>query len=145
MPVFMPYLWLGIVLCAAIAEAIGKRMIALWMIPGGVVASVFAFLRLPVWAQILAFIAVSTVCCFLFFRLMTLRNGKRTGSGGTEDLIGKNGEVIEKIDNLAGCGLVSVGGGEWSARSVEFDGIIEEGTSVSVVAVEGVRLICRAI
>lgn len=143
MPVFMPYLWLGVVLCAAIAEAIGKRRIALWMIPGGVVASVLAFVRLPVWAQILAFIVVSTVCCFLFFRLMTLRNGKRAGCGGTEDLIGKTGDVIEKIDNLAGCGLVSVGGEEWAARSVEYDGIIEEGSSVSIVAVEGVRLICR--
>ena len=145
MQAFMPYLWLGVVFCAAIAEAIGKRMIALWLIPGGVVASVFAFLRLPTWAQILAFVVVSTLCCFLFFRLMTLRNGKTGRSGGADELIGLTGKVVETIDNLAGCGLVSVNGEEWAARSIDYDGVIEEGTEVSVVAVEGVRLICREI
>ena len=143
MQAFMPYLWLGVVFCAAIVEAIGKRMIALWMIPGGVVASVFAFLRLPVWAQILAFIAVSTACCFLFFGLAAKRGAKNVGRGGIEDLIGGTGTVVETVDNLAGCGLVSVNGEEWAARSVDYDGILEEGTTVSIVAVEGVRLICR--
>lgn len=145
MQAYMPYLWLGIVFCAAIAEAIGKRMIALWMIPGGVVSSVFAFLRLPVWAQILAFIGVSTLCCFLFFRLFTLRTGKSGRSGGTDELIGLTGEVVETVDNLAGCGLVSVNGEKWAARSIDYDGVLEEGSEVTVVAVEGVRLICREI
>ena len=145
MQAYMPYLWLGVVFCAAIAEAIGRRMIALWMIPGGVVASVFALLRLPVWAQILAFIGASTVCCFLFFRLATLRGAKSGRVGGTDELIGLTGKVVEKVDNLAGCGLVSVNGEEWAARSVDFDGVLEAGTDVSVVAVEGVRLICKQI
>ena len=141
----MPYLWLGVVFCAAIAEAIGKRMIALSVVFGGVVASLLAFVGCPVWGQVLAFAGVCALCCFLFFRLMKKRGGSSRKSGGAEDLIGENGKVIEQIDNLAGCGLVSVGGEEWAARSVEYDGIIDEGTTVSVVAVEGVRLICRAI
>ena len=143
MQAYMPYLWLGVVFCAAIAEAIGKRMIALWMIPGAVAASVFAFLRLPVWAQILAFVGVSTLCCFLFFRLATLRSGKSGRSGGTDELIGLAGKVVETVDNLAGCGLVSVNGEEWAARSIDYDGVLEIGTDVSIVVVQGVRLICK--
>lgn len=145
MQAYMPYFWLGVVFCAAIVEAIGRRMIALLMIPGGVVASVLAFLRLPVWAQILAFIGVSTLCCFLFFRLATLRNGKSGRVGGTDELIGLFGKVVETVDNPAGCGLVSVNGEEWAARSVDPDGVLEPGTDVSVVAVEGVRLICKRV
>ena len=143
MHAYMPYLWLGVVFCAAIAEAAGKRMIALWLIPGGVVASVLAFLKLSVWVQIPAFIVVSTLCCFLFFRLAAKRVSKGDRRGGTEDLIGESGTVIESVDNLAGSGLVSVNGEEWAARSVDFDEVIEEGATVSIVAVEGVRLICR--
>ena len=85
MQAYMPYLWLGVVFCAAIAEALGRRMIALWMIPGGVVASVFAFLRLPVWAQIIAFIGVSTLCCFLFFRICGSCKPHVSGKPGTEN------------------------------------------------------------
>lgn len=143
MHAYMPYLWIGVVFVAAIAEAIGKRMIALWMIPGGAVASVLAFLRLPTWAQILAFIGVSTLCCFLFFRLASKKASKNAERDGIEDLIGKYGQVVEKIDNLAGCGLVSLNGEEWAACSVDYDDVLEAGTTVSVVAVEGVRLICK--
>lgn len=145
MPVFMPYLWLGVVFCAAIAEAIGRRMFALALIPGGVVASVLAFLRLPVWVEVLAFFCVSVLCGYLFFRLMPRKKTGSPRNKGAEDLIGESGTVIDQIDNLAGCGLVSVNGEEWAARSIDYDGIIDEGASVSVVAVEGVRLICRQI
>ena len=145
MPVFMPYLWLGVTFCAAIAEAVGKRMIALWLIPGGVVASVLAFVGVPVWGQIPAFVFVSAFSCYLFFRLTAKRKGSAKRSAGAEDLIGVTGTVVDRIDNLAGCGLVSVGGGEWAARSVEFDGVLDEGTTVSVVAVEGVRVIVKEV
>lgn len=145
MHAYMPYLWLGVVLCAAIAEAIGRRMIALWMIPGGVVASVLAFVRLPIWVQVLTFIVVSTLCCFLFFRPATRQNGRGRRNKGAEDLIGKTGRVIETIDNLAGCGLVSIDDEEWAARSVDYEVILDKGSVVAVVAVEGVRLICREV
>ena len=143
MHAYMPYLWIGVVFCAAIAEAIGKRLIALWMIPGGAVASVLAFLRLPTWSQIIAFIGVSTISCFLFFRFAKKKAGKDAKRDGIEDLIGKFGEVIETVDDLAGCGLVSVNGEKWAARSLDYDDVLDAGTTVSVVAVEGVRLICK--
>ena len=145
MPAYMPYLWLGVVFCAAIAEAVSKRMIALALIPGGVVASVLAFVGCPVFGQIPAFVVVSAACGFLFLRLKPGKRGGARRNVGAEDLIGETGKVIEQIDNLAGCGLVSVNGEEWAARSVEYDGIIDEGATVSVVAVEGVRLICRTV
>lgn len=143
MHAYMPYLWIGVVFCAAIAEAVGRRMIALWMIPGGAVASILAFLRLPTWAQILAFILVSTVCCFVFFRLASKKASKNAGRDGIEDLIGNVGQVVETVDDLTGCGLVSVNGEEWAARSVDYDDVLDPGTTVLIVAVEGVRLICR--
>ena len=144
MNAYMPYLWIGVVICAGIAEAIGKKLIAVWAMPGGIVASLLAFLHVPVWGQIPAFLLVSFAGCFLFIFLSSRKGGKgMTRNAGAEDLIGASGTVVEAIDNLAGCGLVSIGGEGWAARVLEYDGTLDAGTAVTVVAVEGVRVICR--
>ena len=68
--------------------------------------------------------------------------GKKKDTG-IEDIIGSKGVVVEKIDNFAGCGEVKVNGNIWSARGAGEDDIFEVGESVRVVAIEGVKLICR--
>ncbi len=57
-------------------------------------------------------------------------------------IVGKKCVVIEKIDTFAGCGQVKVNGQSWSARGTFDDDIFEIGETLSIVAVEGVRLIC---
>ena len=59
-----------------------------------------------------------------------------------ENIVGKKCTVIEKIDNFAGCGQVKVNGQGWSARAAYDDDVFEVGEILSIVAVEGVRLIC---
>jgi membrane protein implicated in regulation of membrane protease activity len=51
--------------------------------------------------------------------------------------------VIERIDNYAGRGQAKVRGQIWSARSVDDEETFEEGEILRVVAVEGVKLICK--
>ena len=50
---------------------------------------------------------------------------------------------IEKIDNFAGCGQVKIHGQSFSARGTEEDDVFEIGEVLRVVAIEGVKLICR--
>ena len=45
------------------------------------------------------------------------------------------------LDNLHSCGQVTLKGMEWSARSQETEGTIEEGTVVIVKKIDGVKLI----
>lgn len=59
-----------------------------------------------------------------------------------DNIVGKKCVVVEKIDNFAGCGQVKVNGQCWSARSAFEDDVFEEGETLSIVAIEGVRLIC---
>ena len=54
--------------------------------------------------------------------------------------IGKTAVVISDINNLEGNGQVRVNGNVWSARSVDGE-IISEGSTVTVKAIEGVKLI----
>ena len=59
-----------------------------------------------------------------------------------EEIVGKKCVVVERIDNFAGCGQVKVNGQGWSARSAYDDECFEIGDTLSIVAIEGVRLIC---
>ena len=60
-----------------------------------------------------------------------------------ESIVGEKCLVVEKIDNFAGCGLVKVNGQYWSARGAYEDDTFEIGESLRIVAIEGVKLICR--
>ena len=57
--------------------------------------------------------------------------------------MGRQAIVISEIDNLQGIGQVTVGGQEWSARSAEEQVTIAVGAVVTVVAINGVKLIVR--
>ena len=60
-----------------------------------------------------------------------------------EDIIGEKCTVIDDVDNYKGSGLVKVGNQIWAARAVSDDEIYAVGDVISVVAIEGVKLICR--
>ena len=60
-----------------------------------------------------------------------------------DDVVGEKCVVVQTVDNYAGSGLVRVKGTEWSARSVNDDDIYEVGKTLVVVAIEGVKLICK--
>ena len=62
---------------------------------------------------------------------------------GMDGIIGQRCTVVEKIDNFAGCGEVRVNGQIWSARGVFEEDSFEVGTTLRVVAIEGVKLICK--
>ena len=58
-------------------------------------------------------------------------------------IIGEKCIVTEKIDNFAGCGQAKVKGQIWSARGVQPDDVFAEGELLTIVAIEGVKLICK--
>ncbi len=60
-----------------------------------------------------------------------------------DNLVGLRCVVVEKIDNYAGCGQAKVNGQIWSARGISDDDVFDVGETLNIVAVEGVKLICR--
>ena len=60
-----------------------------------------------------------------------------------ESLVGRQAIVVSEIDNLQGIGQVTVGGQEWSARSLNENLKLPVGMVVEVVAINGVKLIVR--
>jgi membrane protein implicated in regulation of membrane protease activity len=51
----------------------------------------------------------------------------------------ENSVVEEKIDNISASGMVKIDGVEWTARS-EDGSVIEKGTRVRIVKIEGVKV-----
>jgi membrane protein implicated in regulation of membrane protease activity len=75
-----------------------------------------------------------------FFNKLFKKNPDGTN---LESIVGEKCVVIEKVDNFAGCGLVKVGKMQFAARGAFEDDVFEVGEVLSVVAIEGVKLILK--
>ena len=60
-------------------------------------------------------------------------------------IIGETGIVIDDIDNVAAQGSVKVNFQIWTARAENDGDVIKAGDKVKVVALNGVKLICKKI
>lgn len=60
-----------------------------------------------------------------------------------DSIVGEKCIVTETIDNFAGCGQIKVRGQLWSARGFYEDDIFECGESLRIVAIEGVKAVCK--
>ena len=79
---------------------------------------------------------------------MLLKNIFSKKGNGAEDfdlnsVIGERCVVIEEVNTFSGSGLVKVKGTQWAARGAYEDDVFAVGEALKVVAVEGVKLICK--
>ena len=83
-------------------------------------------------------LAVALSVAYIFYK-----KSSQAKSISLDDIIGEKCTVTETVDNYAGCGLVKVKGTEWSARTVNDEDVFKVGETLTVVAIEGVKLICN--
>ena len=138
----MNYLWLGVMLLALIMEGATAAITSLWFVVGALAAMLAAFLGAEIWLQVVVFAAVSVVCLLLLRPILKKYIEPKKVRTNVDALIGSQGVVLEKIDNIAGTGRVKLGGMEWTARSVTGE-IIEEGTVIQVEKIEGVKVFVK--
>ena len=138
----MQYVWIGFLLAAVAVEALTAELVAIWFFPSAIVALVLSFFAVPPLVQVLVFLLLGAVL-LLLFRPLCLRFVKpKETKTNIDAIIGKKALVTEEIDNAKECGEVRVGGLCWSARSAEGT-ILPVGTQVTVLAVDGVKLIVK--
>lgn len=135
--------WVIVLIVAIVIELATLGLTTVWFAGGALIAAVAAAFSLPIWFQILLFLAVSLVL-MVFTRPVAVKyfNKDRVRTN-VESLVGRQAIVISEIDNLQGIGQVTVGGQEWSARSEDDRLHIDVGAVVNVVAVSGVKLVVR--
>lgn len=132
--------WLIIFVACIVIEIITMGLTTIWFAGGSLVAAVSAAFSAPLWLQLLLFVAVSFVLLYFTRPIAVKYFNKDRIKTNVESLIGKQAIVISEIDNLQGIGQVTVGGQEWSGRTVK-DGItLPVGCVVVIRAINGVKL-----
>lgn len=138
----MTIIWLVLAVVMAVVEASTVQLVSVWFAVGAVAGCITSLLTDSVPIQIIVF-AVVTALALLITRPMVKRmKVKKAEATNSDRYIGKTGVVLQAIDNAAAKGLVRVGSTTWTARSQDGQPI-EEGASVTVCAIEGVKLIVK--
>ena len=141
---YMPFFWIAVIILAVVAEASTASLVAIWFMPSALVATVLAFFGAPVPVQMLVFAVISTLFIIFSRTIFKKTLAVRPERTNADAVIGEQAVVTERVCNMENRGLVKVRGQIWSARSA--DGTeLEVGDRVSVISIEGVKLICRKI
>lgn len=111
---------------------------------GAFLAFLCAIFGASMQIQIITFV-ISSILLIAFIRPIVTKFFKaKDVAMNSESVIGKNAVVIKEIDNLHGKGQVKVAGEIWSAVS-STDENIEEGSTVIILKIEGVKLIVKKV
>ena len=139
----MTMMWLVLLIICLVVEALTMGLATIWFAGGALIALLAAAIHAPIWLQVVLFLAVSLLLLFYTRPIAKRFFNRNVTKTNVDTVIGKNAIVVEEIDNLQGKGRVTLAGQEWTARSVEENGIIPEGAVVEVEAVSGVKLMVR--
>ena len=126
---YLPVYWLIALVVFLVIEAATLGLATIWFAGGALVALIAAMCGAGIVIQIVLFLVVSLILLF-FTRPL-------------DRVVGMEGVVTEEISNLAGTGKVSLGGNMWTARTENEGGTIPVDAVVTVLRVEGVKLIVK--
>lgn len=133
-------IWLVAAIIFLIIEALSVQLISIWLAGGAIVAMVLALLNVNFWIQVLVFAIVSLLLIILTRPLVKRILSKNVEATNADRSIGKEAAVTSEINNVLGKGQVNLAGQIWSARSSD-DSVINEGETVIVEKIDGVKLI----
>lgn len=135
-------IWLIVAVVMAVVEAATVQLVSIWFALGAAAGCITSLFTESVSIQLIVFAVVSAIALMITRPLVKRIKVKKAEATNSDRFIGKEAVVIEAIDNAAAKGMVKVGTSKWTARSA--DGCpIEAGATVSVTAIEGVKLIVK--
>lgn len=132
--------WLIVFVACIVIEIGTLGLTTIWFAGGALIAAIGAAVGAPLWLQITLFLGISLVLLYFTRPIAVKYFNKDRVKTNAESLIGKQAIVISEIDNLQGIGQVTVGGQEWSARTMEDGEMLPIGSVVVVRSINGVKL-----
>ena len=140
---YLPVYWLIALVVFLVIEAATLGLATIWFAGGALVALIAALCGAGLGIQVASFLVVSLVLLFFTRPLAVRFLNKDTLKTNVDRVVGMEGVVTEEISNLAGTGKVSLGGNMWTARTENEGGTIPVDAVVTVLRVEGVKLIVK--
>lgn len=132
--------WCVAIVVFLVVEAVTVGLASIWFALGSIAALISAALGAPLWLQVTWFIIVSGVTLWLTRPLAAKYINAKRQATNADRFIGISGKVTKTIDNISAQGEVFVGGKYWTARSANSE-VIVEGSLVTILSIEGVKLI----
>ena len=137
----MIFIWLGLLVLFLAVEFATAQLTTVWFAAGALVSLLLAAFGVDNLAiQIIVFTLVSLISLILTRPLVKKWTHTKKQPTNADMVLGEEAVVTETISNTDGKGMVKVKGAVWSARSAD-DSIIPAGRTVTVKAIEGVKLI----
>ena len=134
----MTYVWAAVIVAALLLEGVTFGLVAIWFVPGALVALIMSLFSVPLPWQILAFGIISVITLFLGLKIRR----KKTKTN-VDSLIGKTVLITEEVNNIEAEGTGKLNGQVWTVRAKNPAEALVPGDLAVVVAIEGVKLICR--
>lgn len=134
-------MWLSLMAILLVIEVFTLGLTTIWFAAGALVAFLISLTGLHLALQIAAFVVVSVVMLVFTRPVAAKYLNSRTTKTNAEALVGKTARVTFGINNLKGEGQVLINGLEWTARSSEDTETFKTDEYVTIVGIEGVKLI----
>ena len=136
---WMAWLWLALLIVFIYVEVSTVTMVSLWFAAGSLAALLASMFNAELWLQVVLFVVVSGVMLAALRPVARKHFTPKLTATNVDAVIGKEGIVCVKIDNIACEGTVKIGGMEWSARSTDGEEI-PAGVRIRVDKIEGVKV-----
>lgn len=142
---FLPLLWLSVIVLTLIIESQTADLVSIWFAPGAFVAMILSCLDANIHVQLIVFVVVSVLGLILAFTVIRPAMKKReTVLKTNADALAEKVAIVEEdIDNSVPKGVVKVNGQLWTARMEDPALTAVRGDWIVIVRVEGSKLICR--
>lgn len=139
------WIWVALIALFIIIEAATVQLVTIWFAIGSLAALITAFFTDSIFIQLTVFVVVSVIVLAITRPVVKKITNTQKHPTNADMYIGKEAIVTEPINNIEATGLVKVGGSVWTART-ESDGcIVHSGEHVTIIKIEGVKLIVRPI
>jgi len=138
------WVWMVIAALFVIGEIFTAGFFLLWFGIGAAVAGILALLGLGAGWQWGTFIVVSGVLFGVSRRFAERFTKKQPPGIGADRFVGKQGVVLEEIDNVKNTGRVRIEKEEWRADSNTGE-VIPVGKMVKVARLDGTHLVVETL
>ncbi len=138
----MTIFWLIFTVVTAVLEGLTVQLVSVWFAVGGLAACITSLFTDSIPIQAVVFVVVTAIALVVTRPLVKKLRKKKAEPTNADRYLGKTAVVVERIDNENATGLVKVDNQKWTARSVD-GSPIEEGLTVTVAAIEGVKLMVQ--
>lgn len=130
--------WAILFIVFVIIETVTAQIVSIWFALGALVSLIVSCFTDSILIQLIVFLAVSILSLLLtrpvFKKFINIKHEKTN----TDNFVGKEGILIEEVDNIKGTGRLSISGLTWNTRSIDDKIIIPVNSIVVIKEIKGV-------